>query len=400
MSPISVVVADDIVNTREDVKRLLFFEEDIKVVGEAGDGEEAIRVVEELKPDVVLMDINMPGLDGISATERITERVPQTAVVIISIQGEHEYLRKAMAAGASDYLVKPFTSQELAETIRRVHEKAKKRQDILTRLQKEPEELLPGRVVVFFGSKGGVGRSTLACNLAVAMAQELKQRVIVADLDIAAGDVAALFNVGLPGSIAELVREPVLNEEVIKTYIVTHVTGVKVLGAIPSREEDFATVATGLGAVIEALKQEADWVLVDTPPGLNAAVARVLDLADEIIVVGQPDVVALRRLKADVEFLTMHQLGDKIRVVLNNALFEGGLRLVDVERSLGLQEVACVTADPKTVLAAANKGMPFVALNKTSRVAQDVIRLAEKFVAKEPAARGEKRSLFGKLLTL
>jgi len=399
VSLITVVIADDIVNTREDVKRLLFFEEDIKVIGEAGDGEEAIRVVQELKPDVVLMDINMPGLDGISATEKITESVPQTAVIIISIQGEHEYLRKAMAAGASDYLIKPFTSQELADTIRRVHEKAKKRQDTLCRLQHAPEEATPGRIVVFFGSKGGAGRSTLCCNLAVALCQEFKQRVTVVDLDIAAGDVAALFNLSLPGSIAELVREPEINEEIIKSYEVTHLTGVRVIGAIPSREEDFATVAAGIPAVLEVLKQDADYVLIDTPPVLNAAVARVLDLADEIVVVGQTDVVALRRLKADVEFLNMHQLGEKIRVVLNNASFEAGLKLVDIERSLGLQEVNSVAADPKTAHMAANKGIPFVALNKGSRVAQDVIRLAERFVAKEVPAKGERRSLFGKLLS-
>ncbi|MGQ9513291.1 response regulator [Thermodesulfitimonas sp.] len=235
MSLITVVVADDIVNTREDVKRLLFFEEDIKVIGEAGDGEEAIRVVQELKPDVVLMDINMPGLDGISATEKITETVPQTAVIIISVQGEHEYLRKAMAAGASDYLIKPFTSQELADTIRRVYEKAKKRQDTLLRLQQAPEEAVPGQIVVFFGSKGGAGRSTLCCNLAVALSQEFKQRVTVVDLDIAAGDVAALFNLSLPGSIAELVRESEINEEIIKSYEVTHLTGCGSSG--PSRRE-------------------------------------------------------------------------------------------------------------------------------------------------------------------
>ncbi|MGQ9513292.1 AAA family ATPase, partial [Thermodesulfitimonas sp.] len=156
-------------------------------------------------------------------------------------------------------------------------------------------------------------------------------------------------------------------------------------------------MAAGIPAVLEALREGADYVLMDTPPVLNAAVARVLDLADEIVVVGQTDVVALRRLKADVEFLNMHQLGEKIRVVLNNASFGGGLKLADVERSLGLQRLDVISADPKTAHAAANKGIPFVALSKGSRVAQDVIRLAEKFVAKEVPAKSERRSLFGKL---
>ena len=120
MSTTSVLVVDDIANVREDIKRLLYFEEDILVVGEAGDGKEALQMAEDLKPDVVLMDVNMPGMDGISASEAISTKMPDTAIVIISIQGEPEYLRKAMAAGARDYLVKPFSSSDLSETIRRV----------------------------------------------------------------------------------------------------------------------------------------------------------------------------------------------------------------------------------------------------------------------------------------
>lgn len=397
MEPITVVIADDIVNTREDVKRLLFFEEDIKVVGEAGDGEEAVRVAEELRPDIVLMDINMPGLDGITATEIITERVPQTAVVIISIQGEQEYIRKAMAAGASDYLLKPFTSQELADTIRRVNEKAKRRQGTLLRLQEKPEAPLPGKVVVLFGTKGGVGRTTLACNLAVALAQEFHKRVTVVDLDLAGADVALLFNLNLAGSIAELAREPELNREIVEAYTATHLTGVKVLGVVTSREEDYPDLAARLPGIFGILKEECDLLLVDTPPVLNAAVAQALDMADEILVVGGQDLPALKRLKADVEFLKEHELGGKVRVVLN-AFVEGGLKPGEMEKTLGSKFTGVIAFDVKTAQLAANKGTPFVLLQKGSRIAQDVCRLAEKLLQKE-TVKEEKRSLLGKILS-
>ncbi|WP_282432111.1 response regulator [Desulfotomaculum nigrificans] len=94
MTQINVLVVDDITNTREDVKRLLYFEEDITVIGEAGDGEEAVALANSLKPDVILMDINMPNMDGIQATEIITNQCPQAAIIIVSIQGENEYLRR------------------------------------------------------------------------------------------------------------------------------------------------------------------------------------------------------------------------------------------------------------------------------------------------------------------
>lgn len=398
MEPITVVIADDIVNTREDVKRLLFFEEDIKVVGEASDGEEAIKVVKDLKPDVVLMDINMPGIDGIAATERITDKVPQTAVVIISIQGEQEYLRKAMAAGASEYLVKPFSSQELADAIRRVNDKTKRRQGTIVQLQEAAQPEAPGRIVVVFSTKGGAGRSTLACNLAAVLSQEFRKRVAVVDLDVVAGDVAVLYNLVLPGSVGELAKEPDLNREVIEGYLAKHLSGVKVLGVVPTREEDLSEVATRISEILEIMRQESNYVLVDTPPVLNAAVAQVLDIADDIVVVGGSDLPALRRLKADLEFLSIHQLAEKVHVVLNNASFEGGLKLADVEKSLGLSSISTISADVKTLQAAANKGIPFVVMSKNSRVAQDVYRFAEKLTGQESVKKEEKRSIIGKLL--
>lgn len=399
MDPITVVIADDILNTREDVKRLLFFEEDIKVVGEASDGENAIKVVQELKPDVVLMDINMPGLDGIAATERITDKVPRTAVVIISIQGEQEYLRKAMAAGASDYLVKPFSSQELAEAIRRVNDKTKRRQGTIVQMQEAAEPEAPGRIVVVFGTKGGAGRSTLTCNLAAVLSQEFRKHVTVVDLDVVAGDVAVLYNLVLPGSVGELAREPEINKEILEGYIAKHLSGVKILGAVPTREDDLSEVATRFTDILELVRQESNYVLVDTPPVLNAAVAQVLDLADDILLVGGSDLPALRRLKADLEFLAMHQLDEKVQVVLNNASFEGGLKLTDVEKTLGLHSIYTISADARTLQAAANKGIPFAVMSKSSRVAQDVYRLAEKITGQERAKKEEKRSIIGKILT-
>lgn len=157
MTPISVLVADDIATTREDIKRLLYFEEDIKVVGEVADGEEAISLTNELKPDVVLMDINMPRIDGIGATEQISESVPQTAIIIISIQGEQEYLRKAMSAGAREYLVKPFSANDLANAIRRVSESQRRRNiylsPSLSAVSSSTMRVKRGKIITFFALK-------------------------------------------------------------------------------------------------------------------------------------------------------------------------------------------------------------------------------------------------------
>src|SRR5271165_4821488 len=97
---IRVIIVDDIPETRENLKKLLAFETDIEVVGTASTGREGLEMSKELKPDIILMDINMPDMDGISATELIGKEVPDAQVVMMSVQSEADYLRRAMLAGA------------------------------------------------------------------------------------------------------------------------------------------------------------------------------------------------------------------------------------------------------------------------------------------------------------
>ncbi len=118
---IRVIVVDDIPETREHLAKLLSFETDIEVVAVAASGLEAIEAATRLSPDVVLMDINMPGMDGIATTEELGRTVPTTSVVMMSVQGEADYLRRSMLAGAREFLVKPFSSDELCAAIRGVH---------------------------------------------------------------------------------------------------------------------------------------------------------------------------------------------------------------------------------------------------------------------------------------
>src|SRR5574337_1386543 len=124
---IGVLIVDDIAETRDHLAKLLGFESDIEVVGTATSGAEALDVAARLQPNVVLMDINMPGQDGIATTEQLTLRVPAAAVIMMSVQGEADYLRRSMLAGAREFLVKPFSSDELTASIRQVYEREREK---------------------------------------------------------------------------------------------------------------------------------------------------------------------------------------------------------------------------------------------------------------------------------
>ena len=123
MKRITVILADDHTIVREGLRALLAMEEDIEVVGEAANGHQAIAFTHKLVPDIVVMDLAMPLLNGLDAIERIRECVPaSTKILVLSSYDEEAYMQQARALGASGYLVKQSDSQALAMAIREVHQ--------------------------------------------------------------------------------------------------------------------------------------------------------------------------------------------------------------------------------------------------------------------------------------
>jgi DNA-binding NarL/FixJ family response regulator len=121
MEPITVLLADDHSVLREGMRNLLEQERDIRVVAEAGNGHEAVAAVRAFKPDIVLMDVVMPRLNGIEATKQIKRTNPTTAVLILSAYDDDRYVLGLLDAGAAGYLLKNATGREVIQAIRSVH---------------------------------------------------------------------------------------------------------------------------------------------------------------------------------------------------------------------------------------------------------------------------------------
>jgi DNA-binding NarL/FixJ family response regulator len=121
MEKIRVLLAEDHVVVREGTRELIRREQDMEVVGEAGDGEEAIELATKLRPDVVIMDIAMPRVNGIEATKRIKEQLPTTAVLILTAYDNEQYIFALLEAGAAGYLLKNVRRSELIDAVRAVY---------------------------------------------------------------------------------------------------------------------------------------------------------------------------------------------------------------------------------------------------------------------------------------
>ena len=111
------MLADDHRMLREGLRRSMT-EEGFQVVGEAGDGEEAVRLAAELQPDVILMDVSMPDVDGVEATRRIRDLIPETRVIMLTMHPDQDVVAAALRAGAAGYLVKDCSTEEIAEAVR------------------------------------------------------------------------------------------------------------------------------------------------------------------------------------------------------------------------------------------------------------------------------------------
>jgi pilus assembly protein CpaE len=413
---IRVLVVDDIPETRDHLTKLLGFESDIDVVGSAASGREAVDIAVRLSPDVVLMDINMPDMDGITATEQLSASAPGVAVVMMSVQGEADYLRRSMLAGAREFLVKPFSSDELTASIRQVSAREREK---ASRMQVVPiasaasggggtttnESGEPGLVVAVFSPKGGVGRTTVAVNLAVAAATELGKRVVIVDGSFQFGDVGVLLNLNPRSkSIADLIPELDAGElDSIDTFLIDHTAGIRVLLAPPTPETAEMITAGGVKKVLETLRLNHDLVVVDCTAFFNDTTLAILDSADVILTMLSLEITSIKNMRLFLE--VAEQLGyesGKVRLILNRADSALGIRVADVEHSIGRKVDETIVSDGRSVVYALNRGVPFFLSNREAQVSQDILRLARTVVGERSATAGtdesrkaaQKKSLF------
>jgi pilus assembly protein CpaE len=401
---IRVLIVDDIPETRENLRKLLYFEGDIEVVGAVGSGEEGIAFAKEFQPDIVLMDINMPGVDGISASEAIAREAPAAQVVMMSVQSEADYLRRSMLAGARDFLTKPFSGDELVSTIRRVYEMGESRRRAMPAMQAmasgpaagaaastRPE----GKIIAVFSPKGGTGCTVVAANLAIAMRQAGQASVVLVDGSLQFGDTAVMLDLQPVLSIYDLVSQiDELDVSMVETVLTAHSSGIKVLLAPPRPEMADYVTAKNVEVVLEQLKRQFDYVLVDTWTSLHDTVLTALDLADLVILVTTPDIPSLRNVR--LFFEVTEQLGyppEKIALVVNKSdRRRSRIRPKDIEESIKHPVTAELPFDDYVALSV-NQGVPFVQSDGARAISQAIVHLADKLIEMWAVAAAEKAAV-------
>ena len=395
---IRVLIVDDIPETRENVRKLLAFEVDLEVVGVAGTGREAVQLARELQPNIVMMDINMPDMDGITAVDMITRDVPVAQVIMMSVQSEADYLRRSMLAGARDFLTKPFTSEDLISTIRRVHRMGQTRAVTAASLSAQPQAQAgrgsastaaaqasrEGALIVVFGPKGGIGTTAVAVNLSVALGQRSERnKVILVDASLQFGDVGVFLNLPPGRNITDLSASVEdLDPDSINVIAATHASGIKVLLAPPRPEMADLITADSLKRILEELRQQYDFVVVDTATVINDAILTAFDIADRIVLVATPDIPAIKNARLFFEITdALSYPPNKIMLIVNKVDRRTGITAQMIEDNIKHQVAAQIPLDEATVLNAINRGVPYMSDQRSKPIAQAMQQLAEKVAA-------------------
>ncbi len=424
---IRVMIVDDIAETREQLRKLLSFDPDVDVVAMAASGEEALKTITQAFPDVVLMDINLPGMDGIATTGKVVEAMPTVQVIMLSVQGETDYMRRAMMAGARDYLTKPPSADELLDAIHRAY---KLRQKMgtgplvapgagQTQATATAARATAAKIVTIYSPKGGTGCTTLAVNLAIALQTILgtDSKICLVDANLQFGDVAIFMKLQATRTLADLAPHAQdLDPDLLKTILVSHASGVQILVA-PAAPED-AEVFKGsetdesganvrLKTILEFARRDFDYIILDTSHQVDDVILAALDVSDLFVVVTRPVIPEIRGARQFIDLLQKLRYGmDRVSLVINGVDNKRmGIQPEAIERAM-MPAMVHIPYDERIALRAANYGEPLILKNARTPIGQAIMNFATEIqkhfaqVVEEavPVSEAQKRPGIGRLL--
>jgi pilus assembly protein CpaE len=405
---IRILIVDDNKETRENVSRLIAFESDMEVVGQAYNGISGLDLAHEYEPHIVLMDINMPDMDGITATREMTVQVPYCQVIIISVQFEQDYMRSAMLAGARDYQTKPFSADELVNCIRRVYKaalphyqkiEAAKRPVVTASTSPSEIAVIEGaassrRVPLFlaYSPRGGTGVSAIAINLAAAL-DRIQHGVALVDTDLQFGDLPVHLNMRPAKSLADLTTSNRPDVETLPDLLVAHSSGINLLFAPPKPETAELITGSMLVQATRRLRNRSSAVIIDTGSYLTDHNLALIDVVSLVLLVITPELASVKNARIFCDMAPHLGLPpERIVLVINRANMPGGIPAAQVEKAMGLPRVFHIPDDPKLRYSSV-KGATIFQMDANAPAAQAIAAMAqslwELMTAPKPAAPEE-----------
>lgn len=362
---IKIIVADDVQEMREMIEKMLMTSSlDYELVGLCENGYEALELMKKKRADIVLMDINMPVMNGLEATQMIADQFPQTRVIMMSVQHESEYLKKAMLAGAKAYIMKPVDMDELIDTITTTY-------DRYHYLDVAPASSTPdhkAQIVSFFSAKGGVGKSMLALNTSLIIHEKFNKKVLLMDLDLQFGDIALMVNKQNEMTIKEMFDDsPITTIEDMKPYLFKYKENCDMLFAPKDPESAEYISKDQVKSILEILKKHYDLIIIDTGVNYDEVTLNALDLSDQVIIVSSLEVTGLKNTKLSLRVMqSLNYDSSKVKLLVNMAQDKFGVTKANVQKAFTFEVIGYIPEDVKLVRNSINTGVPLIATKNSS----------------------------------
>lgn len=397
---IRILIVEDIPEIRATIKKILSFENDFEVVGMAGTGAEGLALATELRPDIILMDINMPGVDGLQSSTQIINLLPDTGIIIMSAQDDASYMRKAMTAGAKAFLNKPSTPDELYNTVRAVYTRARAPMMQAASNYNDAISIVPvsidnevraGNIIVVYSPQGGAGCTTIATNLASSLTRA-NSRVLLVDANLQFGDVSVFLNMTARSTIVDLVEHiDDLDIVYFDNVVATHSSGLKVLMG-PARPELAEKVTADPGAlttILGKIRSNYDFIVVDTCLHLDEMTLSLMDVANQVLLVCTPTLTAVKNMRFVLDlFDKLGYSPEKMTMILNRVVVDNNLKKLVISPEkvgdfLKRPLAAMIPTDEFLMLDAIRRGIPAVALGRDQHASpvKELVGLADSLFA-------------------
>lgn len=333
------------------------------------------------------MDINMPDMDGITATEALLKDVPYAQIIILSVQSDADYMRRAMLAGARDFIAKPPSGDELIATIRKLAKRAREQREHLARplplvmnddtgMLVRTTGKLEGKVISVYSAKGGVGCSVIATNLAVGLNTTETPTVLV-DAALQFGDVAVSLNLQTKFSFVDLAgRANELDAEIVEEVLLRHDSGLRVLAAPPRPEMADEIHAEEVRNVLQYLKGQYPYVVIDAGSNMDDITLAVMDASDMLVVVATPEIPAIKDARLLFDLLgVLDYPKERIFFVLNKMDRKSGITTEAVADNLKCTVDGVIPFEEKAVTLSINRGIPVLIGEKGKPAAKSMLDL-------------------------
>jgi len=332
-------------------------------------------------PELVIIGEGIQLGESISMAGTIDASYPDVGIVLVA-EPEAQIVLHAMRAGVRDIVPPSIAQDELKVLMHRLSRNMSR----ATSRDVEPVEKDQSRIIVIASPRGGTGKSTVATNVAVALANAAPLDTVLVDLDLQFGDVGTLLNLKPVHSIADAFESSAVHDNLIlKTFLTVHPSGFYVLCAAESPTVSDKVSADQVGHLLQQLSSQFRYIIVDTSSGLKESTMTAIEAASDLVLVSTMDLASSRAMRKEISLLAELDLLPKARhIVLNYADRHSGVGVREIESSLGLP-VDVVVPRSYDVLYAGNVGESVMTNKGASRVGKAIHQLVRRIQAGEEA---------------